>query len=303
MYPNNLFHNIFFAFCMTAFLTSCAQLSSIDTASSIAKERHKEVSFPAKISLISLAKGFGSFDKKSKPEDNECLVIDKEKPEKSEEKFNKLVDKLIEEGAVKKTELDKEQIKEAFNLVKSGQFKSDVEHTFASLLINVRNLQSSFLTEIMERSRDPASSFDTIRNSPQYLQINPKNSVQCEEGIKKIFVEQNYDSVGACAPGAIGKIFDKLKRDETTSIVIETTRIFTNKNNRSSRLAIIAYAKMYGINITEENLDELNRFLDTSKESDFSPLIKIGIDKLSERYGGKDIQSFIKKKDSECNLS
>lgn len=266
------------------------------------EQKDEEVGFPAKISLISIAKGFGSFDKTA-PDINECVVIDKREPEKSEKIFNTLVDKLIKEDVVKKTGLDREQIKEAFNLVKSGEFKNDLDYTRDSLIKNIGIIQHSLRAKIRETVTNPQSSFELIRNSPEYLQINPNNSTQCEQGIKVLLTNQNYDNLGSCAPGAVGKIVDKLKTDKTTSALIETARIFTNKNNRSSRLAIIAYAKMYGINLTEDDLDKLDGFLNTSKESDLSPLIKVGIDKLAERYGVKDIQSFIKKKDNNCSLS
>lgn len=60
---------------------------------------------------------------------------------------------------------------------------------------------------------------------------------------------------------------------------------------------------MHGIKLTEDDLDKLDQFLDTTNESDLSPLIKVGIDKLAEKYGGKDIQAFIRKKDQECSLN
>ncbi|MBV6447988.1 hypothetical protein [Nitrosomonas sp.] len=302
MHHNQLFHNIFFVFFIIALLTSCAQMPSSLVSS---EQKDEEVGFPAKILLISIAKGLGSFDKTA-PDNNECVVIDKREPEKSEKKFNDFVKELenaVKKDAVKKTGFDTEQIKEAFNLVKSGEFKNDLDYTRDSLRKNIGIIQHSITAKIRETVTNPQSSFELIRNSPEYLQINPNNNIQCEQGIKVLLTNQNYDNLGSCAPGAVGKIVDKLKTDKTTSALIETARIFTNKNNRSSRLAIIAYAKMYGINLTEDDLDKLDEFLNISKESDLSPLIKVGIDKLAERYGVKDIQSFIKKKDNNCSLS
>lgn len=279
-------------------LTGCA---SIHTPSSLGKLENPSIGFPAKISLISLAKGLGSFDENFSVENNECTVIDKEKPENSEGLFNKLTDKLVKEGAVNRAGLDEQQIKEAFNLVKSGEFKNDLNDTRDSLIKNIRIFQQSVRVKIKEAVTNPQSSFDLIRHSPEYLQINPSNDAQCEQGIKALLTHQNYDNLGTCAPGTVGKIIDKLKTDKTTSSLIETAHIFTNKNNRSSRLAIIAYARMHGIKLTEDDLDKLDQFLDTTNESDLSPLIKVGIDKLAEKYGSKDIQAFIQKKDQECS--
>lgn len=281
-------------------LTAC---TSMQPTSSSSELENPKIGFPAKISLISFAKGFGSFDENFSVENNECIVIDKEKPENSKDSFNKLTDKLIKEGAVNRAGLDEQQIKEAFNLVKSGEFKNDLNYTRDSLVRNIFVFQKNLKTKIKETITDPQSSFDLIRHSPEYLQINPDNNAQCEQEIKALLTHKNYDSLGACAPGAIGNIIDKIKTDKTTSVVIETAHIFTNKNNRSSRLAIIAYARMHGIKLTEDDLDKLDHFLDTSAESELSSLIKVGIDKLSEKYGKKDIQAFIQKKDKECSLN
>lgn len=281
-------------------LTACAQMQSTPSSSTL---ENSEVGFPAKISLISYAKGLGSFDENFKVESDNCVVIDKKKPENSEGLFNKLTDKLIKEGAVNRAGIDQQQIKEAFNLVKSGEFKNDLDYTRDSLIKNIGMFRQGVRAKIKETVTHPQSSFDLIRNSPEYLQINPSNSAQCEQAIKALLTNQDHDQLGSCAPGTVGKIVDKIKSDKITSPIIETAHIFTNKNNRSSRLAIIAYAKMHGINLTEDDLDKLDQFLDTSKESDLSPLIKVGIDKLAEKYGGKDVQAFIKKKDKECSMN
>ena len=281
-------------------LAACNSMQSSPSSSVL---ENSAIGFPAQISLISFAKGFGSFDENFSVEDNECIVIDKEKPENSEGLFNKLTDKLIKEGAVNRVGLDEQQVKEAFNLVKSGEFKNDLNYTRDSLIKNISMFRQGVRTKIKETVTHPQSSFDLIRNSPEYLQINPSNNALCEQGIKALLTNQDYGQLGSCAPGTVGRIVDKLKSDKMTSPVIETTHIFTNKNNRSSRLAIIAYAKMHGINLTEDDLDKLDQFLDTSKESDLSPLIKVGIDKMAEKYGGKDVQAFIKKKDKECSIN
>ena len=297
---NLSFFKLLFIASIILLLAACTTMQSI---SSTSEPQEPKIGFPAKISLVSLAKEFGTIDETFKVENNECVVIDKEKPENSASLFNKLTDKLIKEGAVNRADLDEQQIKEAFNLVKSGEFKNDLNDTRDSLIKNIRVFYQCLRTKIKETVTNPQSSFDLIRHSPEYLQINPSNNAQCEQGIKALLTHQNYDSLGTCAPGAVGKIIDKLKTDKTTSAIIETAHIFTNKNNRSSRLAIIAYARMHGIKLTEDDLDKLDQFLDTTNESDLSPLIKVGIDKLAEKYGGKDIQAFIRKKDQECSLN
>ena len=300
MHPDNPLLKYVYLYSAILLTTAC---NSIPSSLPLNDSKNSEVGFPAKISLISYAQGLGSFDENFKVENDDCVVIDKKKPENSEGLFNKLTDKLIKEGAVNRAGIDQQQIKEAFNLVKSGEFKNDLDYTRDSLIKNIGMFRQGVRAKIKETVTHPQSSFDLIRNSPEYLQINPSNDAQCEQGIKALLTNQDYDQLGSCAPGTVGKIVDKLKSDKITSPIIETAHIFTNKNNRSSRLAIIAYAKMHGINLTEDDLDKLDQFLDTSKESDLSPLIKVGIDKLAEKYGGKDVQAFIKKKDKECSMN
>lgn len=82
--------------------------------------------------------------------------------------------------------------------------------------------------------------------------------------------------------------------------------IFTHKENRSARLAIIAYAKLHGINITEYYLEKLDKFLDSSQNPDLSPLISAGIEKLYEKYKVYDAKSVIEKirtRDQACSIS
>ena len=71
------------------------------------------------------------------------------------------------------------------------------------------------------------------------------------------------------------------------------------------RLAIIAYARMNGINITEENLNDLETAL--SKDNpDFYPLLVGLMDTMKKEYGYNDLTEAIdkiKRRDQECRPS
>lgn len=50
----------------------------MQSISSTSEPQEPKIGFPAKISLVSLAKEFGTIDETFKVENNECVVIDKE---------------------------------------------------------------------------------------------------------------------------------------------------------------------------------------------------------------------------------
>lgn len=178
---NLSFFNQLFIASIILLLAACTTMQSI---SSTSEPQEPKIGFPAKISLVSLAKEFGTIDETFKVENNECVVIDKEKPENSASLFNKLTDKLIKEGAVNRADLDEQQIKEAFNLVKSGEFKNDLNDTRDSLIKNIRVFQQSLRTKIKETVTNPQSSFDLIRHSQNICRSIPVIMRNANKGLK-----------------------------------------------------------------------------------------------------------------------
>lgn len=65
--------------------------------------------------------------------------------------------------------------------------------------------------------------------------------------------------------------------------------------NRIFRLAILAYARMNGINIEEKNLLDLCDFLESGTEDDFTKLVENGLETMKDQYGVTDIQMAAKK--------
>jgi hypothetical protein len=67
------------------------------------------------------------------------------------------------------------------------------------------------------------------------------------------------------------------------------------ERNRVFRLAILAYARINGVNIEEENLTDLCDYLETGTKSDFTKLIENGLEVMKDQYGVTDIKKAAKK--------
>ncbi|MDD2761340.1 MAG: hypothetical protein PHH11_13750 [Methylomonas sp.] len=80
-----------------------------------------------------------------------------------------------------------------------------------------------------------------------------------------------------------------------TAISIIRPDKFNPEQNRVFRLAILAYARMNGVNIEEKNLIDLCDFLETGTQSDFTKLIDNGLYTIKEQYGVNDIEIAAKK--------
>ncbi|MDO9241139.1 MAG: hypothetical protein Q7U30_14080 [Methylicorpusculum sp.] len=74
-----------------------------------------------------------------------------------------------------------------------------------------------------------------------------------------------------------------------------TAKIFFSPDNRTFRLAILAYARMNGVNIEEENIDDLYRYLESGHESDFDQLVEGGPDVMKDQYGLNNIEQVAQK--------
>lgn len=80
-----------------------------------------------------------------------------------------------------------------------------------------------------------------------------------------------------------------------TAISIIRPDIGDPEKNRIFRLAILAYARMNGVNIEEKNLIDLCDFLETGSQSDFTKLVDNGLETMKDQYGVNDIEMAAKK--------
>ena len=264
---------------------------------------HSEVGFPAEVSLAALAKGKRD---RERPESTTC-PFRKGDAATSKIAFNQLVDEIKSEGALDRTlPLDDKQREEAFELVKSGQFKRDLLGSMKKVYGVNRDLPFSAIRDIKKNpdllvklpqafARDLADDPLTIVASPACLSefrrfLKPGPATPMQPG---------------CRPQTLTHTLTLVYENPTASRVARTARIFTAKENRSMRLAIIAYARLNGINITDRDLDTLDAFLDTNKEPDLSPLIETGLQTFADQYGLRDLgeaRDKIRSFDKTCSI-
>lgn len=262
-----------------------------------------EVGFPAQISLAALGKKGLSNES---PGTKTCPFI-KHDVEKSEIGFNQFVDLLMNEEALNRTlPLDNQQRHEAFQLVKSGQFKQDIESSIEQVYQINNDLPLVALREIrnpeMLKELPQAFAKDLARNP-----IKIDSAPTCVAKFANFFHKPNESIIPQnCHPKFLTNTLAAAYQSPSIIKVAKTARIFTDKNNRSMRLAVIAYARMNGINITEQDLDTMDNFFNTNKDPDITPLVLAGLQMFADQYGLNDIQAAkdkIKNSDENCSIN
>lgn len=224
---------------LTSILSSCSCLTpKSDDALS------KQVNFSERIILASLGNKTqaGAFSEKDKPVSESSCIFDAGDHPSMDLSYAKFK-ATLKEGADKSAPLTEAQIMEAFNLLKTGQVKSDTQKTILELLIRIPGFPGQLLTDIPNMFRNPLD-------------------------------------------------FPHLPGVHTAG---ETAKIFIKPDNRTFRLAILAYARMNGVNITEQNLDDLYNYLVTGREAEFDKLVEGGLGTLKDQYGATDIEKAAQK--------
>lgn len=184
------------------------------------------------------------------------------------------VDNLKNQGLIDKATdgvapLNEQNRIEAWQLIASGGAENDIRRTITSLISTMTINDSTRLREQLGNIADARRGLGLMGSL-----FNDLSSIENQNNLNHTlkFIEN----------------------EPLAEVVSETARIFIQKDNRSTRLAIIAYAHMNGINISEENLDDLNSALDKNNAS-VDPLLKGAIETLKKEYGFNDTQQVLDK--------
>jgi hypothetical protein len=224
---------------LTFVLSSCSSMStkSADTLSS-------KINLSEQIILASLSKKLNSGDvlEADAVDIQASCLLKAENSDSMDLSYDNFKVKL-KEGASTSIPLTEEQMKEAFNLLKTGQVKSDVKRTLIQLLKELHSAPDQVLSDLPNIFRNPL-------DFPDQPGINTAGN---------------------------------------------TAKIFISPDNRTFRLAILAYARINGVNIEEENIDDLYRYLDSGHESDFNKLVEGGLNVMKDQYGLTDIEQVAQK--------
>lgn len=184
------------------------------------------------------------------------------------------VDNLKNQGLIDKSTdgiapLSEQNRIEAWQLIASGGAENDARRTITSLISTMTKNDSTRLRDQLGNIADARHGLGLMGSL-----FNDLSSIDNQ--------------------GNLNHTLKFIENEPLTEVVSETARIFTQKDNRSTRLAIIAYAHMNGINISEENLDDLNSALDKNNAS-LDPLLKGAIEILKQEYGFGDTQQVLDK--------
>ncbi|MGR9099987.1 MAG: hypothetical protein ACU826_05410, partial [Gammaproteobacteria bacterium] len=182
-----------------------------------------------------------------------------------------LVADLENKGILKKAAdgtlpLDSAQRKEAWQLLVSGRASSDIKKSVNSIFGEIAEIDPDFLAETVAAFTDRKSLSGLLEGLKDDVQNLPRSGNE---------------------PQLLTNTLGKIKSNPPAELASETANILIRKDNRTLRLAIIAYARMNGINITEENLDDLSELLD-SDEPNLYPLLHNAVATLKKEYGGDD---------------
>lgn len=282
----------------TTILASCGSTSGLlnKTITTDSPLHTLKDHFPASIALASLGAGKEKENAMNTSTAADTCPLEKGNEERSKVKFSELVSSLEKQNVINKLPIDTrdKEINEAFELVRSGQFRQDIK---------------SSLKKIYSINKDPAYILADIQKTPNLI-------VALESAILKDFqirlprancainaitgLIKNKNAVSKeCLPSTFDNTIDALYEVNTIAKVAASARIFTDPNNRSSRVAIIIYARSQGINISEDDLNTLHRFLDPNEEDHkLEDVVNTGIKKFGDKYHLKDIQAVVGKIDA-----
>lgn len=286
-------------------LVSCAHTPTTDSnKQQIEQMTLDDISFPAKVSLAALSNS-DDVQKVSMVALKDC-PIDQYDPIKSNARLGELIEGLKKEGSLGKllTSLDDKDLDEAIALVKSGKFKQDIQSSIEQIYQINQELPFKLLRELNENRHLLA---DLLQSFSKDLAENPGNLLAiplCMLEFSRYLLNQIPTLSEQCRPELLTKTLTALHDDSSASELTKTARVFTNKDNRSGRLALLTYARINGITLTENDLDSLDHVLQSDTLPDLTVLAKQGLMKISEQGRIGDVRTFlngIKLFDRECN--
>lgn len=286
-------------------LASCAHTVSTDSnKQQIEQMTLDDVSFPAKVSLAALANS-DDVRKVSMVALKDC-PIDQQDPIKSNARLSEVIESLKKEGSLSQllSSLNDKDLDEAIALVKSGKFKQDIQSSIEQIYQINQDVPFKLLRELNENRHLLT---DLLTSFNKDLAENPGNLLAiplCTLEFSRYLLNQTTTLSEQCRPERLTKTLTAMHDDSSVSEITKTARVFTHKDNRSGRLALLTYARINGITLTENDLDSLDGVLQSDTVPDLTVLAKQGLMKISEQGKIGDIQTFvkgIKLFDSECN--
>jgi hypothetical protein len=197
-------------------------------------------------------------------------------PSVSSTEWNSFLGGMEEETFKDISGLDENQRKEAWQLLISGRAENDIRKSIKSTFLKIFEINPTFLQKTVSAL--------------------PGDTVGIIGALTKDFSALSKISgwiTGKDKPSLFRNTLKAVESEPLGKVVSDSVKIFIHKDNPTMRLAIIAYARMNGINITEKNLDDLNDTL--GDNPDLYPLLAGAVDTMKEEYGSNDAKNGLQK--------
>lgn len=173
--------------------------------------------------------------------------------------------RLTDEAIKRQTGLNREQIREAARLLASGQFEADLKNVVGIAVFTLPALERS-LWQTRDVLRADLSSLRDRTGSGSLR--------QCAASLLE---------TGRCGSdrAMIAALVDKLY--QAPPVKVQRNTLSALLDNRSFRLALIAYAHANGVNLEEGDLDFAQQQIGR-EEVDLAALVNEGKGRLAEKY-------------------
>jgi hypothetical protein len=159
--------------------------------------------------------------------------------------------------------------------LRSGEFVGDVSSGIAAIVRLTRSVPRGLLQDVLRLDRLPDSLVDAAR--ADFAEANEAN-------LRTIFTDLIS---GRVRPGnaPLDHTLQAAMRLSTLRTTVETLRELIAPDNRTLRLAIVAYVRANGdTDFSQEDLDAVYRSLDPD-HADLGPVIEAGLGRLGTQLG------------------
>ncbi|MGQ0696421.1 MAG: hypothetical protein ACT4OL_12740 [Nitrospiraceae bacterium] len=165
-----------------------------------------------------------------------------------------------------------ENVKQAVRLLLTGQFFGDMADAFATISHTVPGLPL-----------DIAQDFRSLPHLPRRLVLAIKRDLgDAPSTIESVITDLREHGMINSQPKILGNTIGVLYRQATAKQVAKT--IHSLLGNESVRLAIIVFARSKGLNISQEDLDQLRKAIDPDGPN-LGELLAPGYRQLREQVG------------------
>lgn len=179
---------------------------------------------------------------------------------------NNLQDKIIAklQGAKESTPVTKEQAKEALQLIQSGELFRDVAFTISALFSFIAKPEqfSHPATQVLSWLMDLAPAI-VADIGPEHL-----------KALVSDWVADVRAGQQPTDPQILNNTLKQVYSLQAVGNAIDTANVLFSKDNESLRLALVIYLRLRGVNVSENDIDEVRATVLNRSEPELGGLLK-----------------------------